>query len=605
VKINLTETLLAAFIILISIFTFKPAYDYTTVRLLIADIFVFLCALHFFARRRPFSTPLPVLISLTGFVLFVTISAACSVFPAATVRELPHFLTYVLLFLVAGQIYPTSFVIGSWIAAVIILSFTGLYDYSQSLMVVTPLGNKNFFAGYLILIIPLTISLLWQQILALRAARSGAGSKPSLAAKRRLPRQPDDYRPLILIITLALTVILFFALLILANSLSAFIGLAGGVLFLTGLFLGKFRVFRFNRLFILSVLIAVLALTVAVGIKKGASHALSNVRYPLWKGSADMIMQKPVTGFGPGTFLAVFQRFRPASYYNRQEAAPLSDHSHNEYLELASESGLPALFFFLTFLASVLALSVRKIKNAGGIANPPKAGMTIPPEWFLLAGLVSGLIAILIDGLSSTNLRTFSVAPAFYLLLGFCAAIISADKTAERKPDSRNTKPKKDLKIAPVSFSGFQTSFVWIAVMVFNVFSAGFIAREIKGQVYYKEGITERNAQNWPGAISQYQKALEIDPANLQAAYKLGFIYANVNRTEDAINLYRDILRISPNFAKTYYNLALLSLKLNDKNSAVIYLNLLLRYDPYDTEAQKILNILTANPAVKIPVPQN
>ena len=137
--------------------------------------------------------------------------------------------------------------------------------------------------------------------------------------------------------------------------------------------------------------------------------------------------------------------------------------------------------------------------------------------------------------------------------------------------------------------------------MVFSVFSAGLIVREIKGQIYYKEGVVARNAQNWPEAIFRYRKAMEIDPANLQAAYKLCFVYANVNQTEDAINLYRQILRISPNFAKTYYNLALLSLRLNDKNLAVAYLNLGLHYDPYDTEVQKILNILT-NPATKTSV---
>src|SRR5450759_648857 len=103
-KINLSEILLAIFILLISIFTFKPAYDYTIVRLLIADIFVFLCALYFFGRRQSFSAPLPVLISLAGFVLFVTISIACSIFPPATMRELPHFLTYILIFLIASQI---------------------------------------------------------------------------------------------------------------------------------------------------------------------------------------------------------------------------------------------------------------------------------------------------------------------------------------------------------------------------------------------------------------------------------------------------------------------------------------------------------------------
>jgi tetratricopeptide (TPR) repeat protein len=322
-----------------------------------------------------------------------------------------------------------------------------------------------------------------------------------------------------------------------------------------------------------------------------------------------MVVQKPATGFGPGAFLAVFQRFRPASYYNRAEVAPLSDHSHNEYLELASESGLPALFFFLTFLASVLALSIRKMKNGSVMAGPPapeahspqarKTDAAISSEWFLSAGLISGLIAILVDGLSSTNLRTFSVVSIFWLLLGFCAAMIT--KTSDLRPQTSETKLKKNLKTSPISGLIFlpQVSFVWIAIMAFGIFSAIFIGREIKGQVYYKKGIAARDAGDWSVAITNYRKALEIDPANLQAAYKLGFVYATVNQTEDAINLYREILRISPNFAKTYYNLGVLYyLKMNDVNTAIVYLNQALKYDPYDNETQKFLDQLK-NPTSK------
>ncbi|MFA5393770.1 MAG: O-antigen ligase family protein [Candidatus Ratteibacteria bacterium] len=637
-RIKPTDVFPAIFILLISIFTFKPAYDYTVVRMLIADIFVFLCALYFFGRRRPFSAPLPILVSLTGFVLFVTVSIACSVFPSATLRELPHFLAYVLIFLVASQIYPTPFIVGSWIAAMVILSFTGLYDYSRIHAVVTPLGNKNFFAGYLIMAIPITITVLWQKILALRnnlakqtsafaktatgksglSLKTGRNGRPTVSAvaKRRTSWQPDNYSSLALIITLTLIVILLFVLLILADSQASQAGLTVGLLFLAFISFGKFVMPRLKsgfRLITLSALIIALALTAFVGVKKGTPYILKNVRYPLWKGSADMVVQKPITGFGPGTFLAVFQRFRPANYYNREEVAPLSDHSHNEYLELASESGLPALLFFLIFLFSTLALSIRKMKNSGIVTNPPTLGAHSPQaressattlsEWFLLAGISSGLIAILVDGLFSTNLRTFSVVSLFWLLLGFCSAIITTEKTANQKLETRNAKLNKGLKTIPISGLGSlrQPSIIWIVIVVFSVFSAGFIIREIKGQVYYKEGIAARTAQNWSGAISKYRKAIEIDPANLQAVYKLGFVYANADRTEDAIKLYQEILRISPNFADTYYNLGLLSLKLNDKKSALTYLNLSLRYDPYSSKTQKVLTALT-NPAAEISV---
>ncbi|MFH2069238.1 MAG: O-antigen ligase family protein [Candidatus Omnitrophota bacterium] len=608
-KIKTTEGLLAIFILLISIFTFRPAYDYTVVRLLIANIFVFFCALYFFGRRRPFSAPLPVLLSLTGFVLFVTVSVGYSVFPPATVRDFSHFLTYILIFLIASQIYPTPFVIGSWITSVVILSFTGLYDYNRIQNIVTPLGNKNFFAGYLILIIPITVTTLWQKIAALRSSKNilslrdrrslGAGRRGNPVFKNSIAAQKKARNNYLSLIALILAVIIFFILLVLADSQAADAGLVIGLLFLALISFGKFVLPRLKsglRVLTLSMLIVALALTAFIGAKKGTPYVLKNVRYPLWKGSVDMIVQRPLTGFGPGTFLAVFQRFRPADYYNRAETAPLSDHSHNEYLELASESGLPALLFFLTFLTSVLALSIRKLKNNDVIVSPPETGVTIPINWFLLAGLVSGLIAILVDGLFSTNLRTFSVIPVFWLLLGFCTAVIN--KTPDINPRESKIKPIKNLKTPSAASLKLlpQASFIWIAIMVFNVFCATLIIREVKGQVYYKEGIAARNAQNWAGAISKYRKALELEPANLQAAYKLSFVYANANQTEDAINLYREILRVSPNFAKTYYNLALLSLRLNDKDSAVSYLNLSLRYDPYDTEAQRILNILTNKP---------
>ncbi|PIP15759.1 MAG: hypothetical protein COX46_05040 [bacterium (Candidatus Ratteibacteria) CG23_combo_of_CG06-09_8_20_14_all_48_7] len=565
-KIRIEDVITAVLFFLVSLCTFRSAYDYTLVRLLAVDFLVCILALSFLIRRQSFRLPLPVLLSFTAFAFLITVAIAFSTFPAATQRELPHVLIYFFLFLLGSQMSLSYLSLTAWFLGVLTLCGFVLRDYFSRGMIVTPLGNKNFFAGYLILLIPLAIALFSVSLLNWKPANKRYKAQATGKKSPSATSQQQIIISRVLTILLFCISILFVILLFLADSQASQVGLLFSLLFLAVVWFIDFFLPRFSlkiRRVFLGIAILVLLTAGLLGVKKGVPYFRQNVRFPLWQGSIAMIKEKPWSGFGPGTFLAGFQRFRPNNYYKLEVAAPLSDHGHNEYLELGSECGIPTLIIFLIFLGVIFWMSFKRRRVDSN-------------RWPFIMGVLGGVAAILFDGFFSTNLRTFSVALLFWFLLGIC---VSGDE--EKKINAKVKKPRV-------------SDAVWITIILGSIFSGVLLLQEIRGQVYYKRGITSREAQDWSEAISNYQKAVQMDPANLQAFYKMAFAYANVGDAANAINVYNEILRVSPNFAKTYYNLALLSIRSGNKKDAITYLNLSLKYNSYDTDSQNLLKFIVS-----------
>lgn len=77
-------------------------------------------------------------------------------------------------------------------------------------------------------------------------------------------------------------------------------------------------------------------------------------RYYLWKRALDVIEAKPLTGTGINTYSAAH-----AKYDKTQNWRVRDYYAHNGYLQLAAETGLPTLFFFLSFLAAYFYQTLR------------------------------------------------------------------------------------------------------------------------------------------------------------------------------------------------------------------------------------------------------
>jgi O-antigen ligase len=132
--------------------------------------------------------------------------------------------------------------------------------------------------------------------------------------------------------------------------------------------------------------------------QKGATSV--SARFDYWQAAAQTAKENPVFGTGPGTFALAYQKIkRPES-----EMARLA---HNDYLEQASDSGVPGLLAYALFIVTGVAWSF------------PKAGKTAAAgsEDWLVFSVWLGVLGWSLQGLVEFGLYIPALAwPAFTLL---------------------------------------------------------------------------------------------------------------------------------------------------------------------------------------------
>jgi putative inorganic carbon (HCO3(-)) transporter len=142
------------------------------------------------------------------------------------------------------------------------------------------------------------------------------------------------------------------------------------------------------------------ALMEAFDITSGTSRE----RIQLWEGTVNMIKEHPVLGFGINTYSRNFPDYKPADYSDYR-------YSHNCYLQMASETGIPGVFLFILFLLSVMGRCRGKIRNMPGGMRKDMA-----------IGIFGSLAGFLFGAIIDTHFYSLVLGIFFYSLLGFCYA---------------------------------------------------------------------------------------------------------------------------------------------------------------------------------------
>ena len=78
-----------------------------------------------------------------------------------------------------------------------------------------------------------------------------------------------------------------------------------------------------------------------------------NARFDYWRAAVQTTKEHPILGTGPGTFFIAYERVRNTN----SEPARLT---HNDYLEQASDSGIPGLLLYAGFVVGSLAWIARR-----------------------------------------------------------------------------------------------------------------------------------------------------------------------------------------------------------------------------------------------------
>ena len=248
--------------------------------------------------------------------------------------------------------------------------------------------NINVLAGSMVLILPLYVSM---------ALRGGWRSPAELAGKRPW-----------LNLLFAAGALVTLAVIVITRSRGAYVAAAAGI--------AVVAVLRWPRLL---VAVPVLLIAGAVGIVmigptrslevlsfNGALGGLSG-RSEVWTRALYALQDFAITGIGIGTFSRVI----PVMYPYLTLAPDFHvDHSHNLFLQVGLDLGIPGLIAYLALLINTFVLLGSALRGRGardGISGERRYQMS----WSLAAGAAGGLTAMLAHGIFDATI--WNSRPAF------------------------------------------------------------------------------------------------------------------------------------------------------------------------------------------------
>lgn len=342
----------------------------------------------------------PVYIPMILYATIIFIATITSINPVGSFRDLViHFVSLGLVFVMINTIDKLeefNILITFIVFSATIVALIGLYQYIVGIpidaawvdvenspdvkaRVYSVFANPNILAEYLIMIIPLSISLFWYT--------------------------KKIHKKLIFAATSAILIVA----LILTLSRGGWIGFAFSALIF---------IILVEKRFLLSIIPIGLAgvfflpesimnRILSIGNLTDSSNAY---RITMWKITLDIIKDHPIAGVGLGhiPFKETFESYiRTMPIY----------HAHNTYLEIAAELGIPGLIAFLFLLFTVFKYGVQSL------ISDENRYIKI-----MAAGVFSGLGGLLAHGMVENVIYLTRIIVYFWVLIGFILVLMKIKK---------------------------------------------------------------------------------------------------------------------------------------------------------------------------------
>lgn len=149
-----------------------------------------------------------------------------------------------------------------------------------------------------------------------------------------------------------------------------------------------------------------------------SSDASNLERINRWNSAIEMWKQRPVFGWGPGTY-----QFEYAPFQNSADLTIISTNigdvgnAHSEFLGTLAEGGAPSFILFVTLVLVTLGTAYRRVLQLKG------------KERLILLGILLGLVAYFTHGVLNNFLNSDKVS---VLIWGFIAIIIHYDIESQK-----------------------------------------------------------------------------------------------------------------------------------------------------------------------------
>jgi O-antigen ligase/tetratricopeptide (TPR) repeat protein len=444
----------------------------------------------------------PLWLMLALLTILALLSSFTSVRVAASAAEFGQFLSYIALFfltidLVRNEAEIERFaniilIVGSLMGLVAVYFYWGQTGYISSPRMNSMFGNKNHFAGFLLLILPLAV------VLYLHSADT---------------REQVAY---------GATAVFLSDCFILTYSRGAWLSLLPG-LFLIG-WAGRRLPLRQPLKRIAVLLVAVMATaflinsdalrqahevgTRAVGsIMAAAIHAAEpegslSDRFGYWQGAIRIIGDHPLLGTGLGTFKDLFLKYQ-------QEPFHYSKYAHNYFLQMGAEMGVIGLILAVELVGAIGWRCYNLLSKM--LADSLIQQASASPISAIAVGLSGGLLASTIHNLVDLDWYIPAIAVFFWAEAGLIFSISAPDVHSlnETAPSSHGL---IDFLYRPAL----------MALTLFMLIWSGMQAAEL---YYLRRGIHFGGEGALPQAIPSLQRASQFNVLDAEPHRILAEVY--------------------------------------------------------------------------------
>jgi O-antigen ligase len=223
---------------------------------------------------------------------------------------------------------------------------------------------------------------------------------------------------------------------------------------------------------------------------RGSQNHSTMFRIYTWRAAAEMTQARPVVGFGPGSFPWAHSKFSEVGFTRT---------AHQSWLQIAGESGVPALLLLLGATVLSLRRGWRVVKTENGA------------QWPIVAGAVGAIVAFAVHGMLDAGWGIISVA----LLLMVSLALLDS---CEEVPTSTVENEASSQRAAAL----------WLGAALLLGGASWLAQRAVAGEDARREGREAAARGDATTALERAQAATIADPLGVR-------IWTNRAQTEESL----------------------------------------------------------------------
>ncbi len=302
-----------------------------------------------------------------------------------------------------------------------------------------------------------------------------------------------------------------------------------------------------------------------VSVVEAQGHS-GQFRRSTWDGTVHMALANPLLGTGVGTYDVAYPRYAETAF---------TLHAHNGYLQWLAETGLPGGFFLLAVLAASTAfathtLRLQRLRSAEDVAEEAADNALFGDPTVLLAGLLAGVLAALLHNLFDSDFYLVGTVVNFAAVVGLMVGL------------ARDLAPLGTQRPRPL---GREMLGFTVIVAVFLLWRSS-AALSVRTNI--ATGEEAEMAEKADTAAEAYRAAAAADPLDGDPPLYMALLQQRLHRPDDALIALQTAVHTSPT-GKALYRLGQLYAVTGDTASAVTVLERARQREPRNPQMLRAL----------------